>query len=223
MVLAALTGNFGMGKSYVLSVFRALGAAILDSDRVVAGLLEQEKVIRRMKGLLGDGVLDQEGQLNKKAVAEKIFSDRSLKKSVEAYLHPLVLREVDEFVSRLRGKKSVVVIEVPLLFEGGYRDKFQKVITVHTTRENALKRLRISGISRREAQARMKTQLPVRIKKKHSDFTIDNNGTRWETTRQVRRIYRELMKDAGIPPPGTAGKKTVGRAAHARRCSRASC
>jgi dephospho-CoA kinase len=71
---------------------------------------------------------------------------------------------------------------------------FHKVITVHATRENALMRLAKAGISRREAMARLRTQLPMGRKKKMADFTIDNNGTRAETKKQIAEIYGSLQK-----------------------------
>lgn len=202
MVSAALTGNYGMGKSFVLSVFRDLGATVLDSDRVVAHLLTKKKVLRRLSELLGEEILGPDGRLDKRATAEKIFGDRELKKAVEAFLHPLVLKEIHDFTSTLPDKESVVIVEVPLLFEGGYQTMFHKVITVHATREKALMRLAKTGISRSEALARLKTQLPIGIKKKMADFTIDNNSTRAETRKQIVKIYRSLRESGDNRDPG---------------------
>jgi dephospho-CoA kinase len=199
MVSAALTGNFGMGKSFVLSVFRDLGAIVLDSDHVVAHLLTQKRVLSRLTELLGGGVLGPDGRLDKKATAEKIFCDRELRKAVEAFLHPLVLKEIRDFISKLTDGGSVVIVEVPLLFEGGYQTLFQKVITVHATREKALTRLAKAGISRREALARLRIQLRIGRKKKLADFTIDNNGTRAETRKQIVKIYRSLRESEDCP------------------------
>ena len=197
-----MTGNYGMGKSFVLSVFRDLGATVLDSDRVVAHLLTKKKVLRRLSELLGEEILGPDGRLDKRATAEKIFGDRELKKAVEAFLHPLVLKEIHDFTSTLPDKGSVVIVEVPLLFEGGYQTMFHKVITVHATREKALMRLAKTGISRSEALARLKTQLPIGIKKKMADFTIDNNSTRAETRKQIVKIYRSLRESGDNRDPG---------------------
>lgn len=210
MMLAALTGNFGMGKSSVLSAFKDLGATVLDSDRIVAHLLKEKKVIRRIKELLGEEILGPDGQLDKKAAAEKIFGNRELKRALEAFLHPLVLKEINDFISRLKDKGSIVVVEVPLLFEGGYQGMFNKVITVYSTRENALRRLAKAGISREEAIARLKTQLPIRIKRRQSDFTINNNGTRRETRKQIEKIYG-LLREGIENEPGNSSRKGPGR------------
>jgi dephospho-CoA kinase len=201
MLAAALTGNFGMGKSYVLSVFRDLGAATLDSDRLVNTILTERAVLARVKDLLGD-VCGPDGSLDKKRVAERIFSDPRLRVSLEAIIHPIVLERVDEFILSVRERFPVAVIEVPLLFEGGYSNRFQKVITVFASEETALQRLMESGITRDEALARLRNQLPIETKKKRADFTIDNGGSREETRKQVEALYRTLLGCAAAPVIG---------------------
>jgi dephospho-CoA kinase len=200
MLLVGLTGNFGMGKSFVLSVFRGLGAVTLDSDRIVGILLREEKVIEAVRGLLGDNVLDADRKLNKKAVAERIFNDPEARKALEGIIHPMVFARVDDFVCKLRGKDLIVIVEVPLLFERDYQDRFNKVITVYTNEETAIKRLVNSGFTKEEAIARLMTQLPIDIKKQRAHYTIDNSATKDETERQVRSIYNMLMENAGTGP-----------------------
>jgi dephospho-CoA kinase len=94
MVVAGLTGNYGMGKSYALSVFKELGAVTLESDRIVADLLRDKEVLLKVGKILGDGVIMSDGELDKKAVAQRIFSDPVAKKELEGLLHPLVFAAV---------------------------------------------------------------------------------------------------------------------------------
>ena len=202
MLIAGLTGNFGMGKSYVLSLFRELGAVTLESDRIVGMLLREEGVIEKVKGLLGKDVAASGGDLDKKAIAGKIFHDRELKEKLEALLHPLVFERVEDFISKIRNRDSIVVVEVPLLFEGNYQDRFKKTITVHTAEDIALERLERSGVPRSEALARIENQMPISEKKRRADYVIDNSGTKDETRKQVKDIYeslREGLKTAGGP------------------------
>ena len=202
MLIAGLTGNFGMGKSYVLSLFRELGVVTLESDRIVGMLLREEGVIEKVKGLLGKDVAAPGGDLDKKAIARKIFHDRELKEKLEALLHPLVFERVEDFISKIRNRDSIVVVEVPLLFEGNYQDRFKKTITVHTAEDIALERLERSGVPRSEALARIENQMPISEKKRRADYVIDNSGTKDETRKQVKDIYeslREGLKTAGGP------------------------
>ncbi len=193
MLIAALTGNFGMGKSYVLSLFRELGAVTIESDRIVGMLLREEGVISKVKDLLGNGVATADGELDKKAIAGRIFHDRQLKEKLEALLHPLVFEKVEDFIRKIKKRDSVVIVEVPLLFEGNYQGRFIKTITVHTSEETALERLDRSGVPRSEALARIRTQLPISEKMRMADYLIDNGGTMDETRRQVEDIYASLL------------------------------
>lgn len=197
MFIAGLTGNFGMGKSYVLSVFKSLGAIVIDSDGIVDRLLKDEKVINEIKNLVGNGVIGDDGLPDRKYIAEKIFSNNRLREQLEALLHPLVFKEIESFIDRIedKDKERLVIIEVPLLFEGGYRDRFSRVITVYTTQRTAIERLKDEGISRNEALRRLKVQMPINIKKKLADYLIDNNGPKQRTRKQVKMIYGSLIQE----------------------------
>ena len=195
MLIAALTGNFGMGKSYVLSLFRELGAVTLESDRLVGMLLKDRGVIRKVAEMMGEDVVTPEGALDKKAVAGKIFHDREMKDKLEALLHPLVFEKVKDFTDKIKNKNSLVIVEVPLLFEGGYQTRFEKVITVCTSDETALKRLAMAGVSESDALARLRNQLPTSEKKARADYVIDNSGSKEQTRRKVEDVYRLLRRE----------------------------
>jgi dephospho-CoA kinase len=195
MFMAGLTGNFGMGKSCVLSLFGDLGAVTLDSDRIVARLLEEHRMIREIGKLFGRDVIGPDGRLDKKAVALKVFGDEASRRKIEALLHPLVFKEIDRFTEKIKDRNCIVVIEVPLLFEGDHQRRFRKIITVYTPEKTALERLVNSGFSRAEATARLKAQLPIETKKTRADYTIDNSGTKEETKKQVEEIYRLLLAE----------------------------
>ncbi len=195
MFVAGLTGNFGMGKSYVLSLFGDLGAVTLDTDRIVARLLEEEGVIREIGKLFGADAISPDGTVDKKTVARKVFGDEASRRKLEALLHPLVFVEIDRFTECIKDDNRIVIIEVPLLFEGKHRERFRKVITVCTPEETAVDRLVRSGFSREEARARLKTQIPIETKKARADYIVDNSGTKEETKGQVEKIYRSLIKD----------------------------
>ena len=195
MIVVGLTGNYGMGKSSVAALFRELGAHALDSDKIVAGLLKQESVRGQILGLLGVSVLKADGTLNKQLIAEIIFKHAVVRKRLEALLHPLVLEQVDKAVKRIRDANSIVVVEVPLLFEGKFQNRFDRTLTVYTSQMTALARLKKTGIARKDALSRLKAQMDIRLKKKLSDFCINNNGTKRQTEMQVMRIFQSLVKE----------------------------
>ena len=100
-----------------------------------------------------------------------------------------------DFTKRIKNKDSLVIVEVPLLFEGDYQAGFEKVITVCTADETALKRLAMVGVSERDALARLRNQLPISEKKVRADYVIDNSGSKEQTKKQVEDVYRLLRRE----------------------------
>lgn len=199
MLLVGLTGNYGMGKSAVLTMFKKLGATTVDTDRIVELLLTEKDVLEKIRGLLGDNVFYKNSSLNKKKVADLIFKNDVLRYSLEDILHPLVFERIKIFLDKINGDK-IIIIEVPLLHERGYKDRFDKTITVYTNEEVALNRLEKDGTTREEALLRLKSQLPITKKVKQSDFVIDNNGPIEEAMAQVEIIYKKLLKLSQAKP-----------------------
>ena len=196
MFLVGLTGNYGMGKSTVLHMFRKFGVITIDADKIVESLLEEKSVLENIRELLGDRVFDKNGSLNKKKIVDIIFDNNALRHSLEDTLHPLVFEKIKDFLDKMNEKDKVAMIEVPLLFERGYEDRFDRTITIYTKEEVALNRLEKDGVNREEAVLRLKAQLPIEEKIKRADYVIDNNGTPEETMGQVERIYNKLLKEA---------------------------
>jgi dephospho-CoA kinase len=196
MLLIGLTGNYGMGKSTVLSMFEKLGAAILDTDKIVESLLTEKDVLEKIRGLLDDKILDENGSLNKRKVADLIFKNNKLRYLLENILHPLVFERIEFFLDKINKKDEIILIAVPLLYERGYEERFDRTITVYTQEETALNRLEKEGITREEAVLRLKAQLPIEDKTRRSDFAIDNNGTIEKTMSQVKKIYKKLREVA---------------------------
>jgi dephospho-CoA kinase len=196
MLLVALTGNYGMGKSTVLSLFRKLGISTLDADKIVESLLGKREFLKKIRLLMGDAVFNKNGILNKKLVAEVIFKKALLRRSLEDLLHPFVFEKINDFVEKMNANDKVLIIAAPLVYERRYEKRFDRTIVVHTTEENALTRLEMKGVPKKDALLRLRAQLPIKEKMKRADFLIDNNGTLNETTIQVQNLYKKLLKEA---------------------------
>jgi dephospho-CoA kinase len=196
VLLIGLTGNFGMGKSLVLDTFEELGAFTVDADDIVHELLEEKSVLDKIRQLLGDEVFDEEGNLLKDKMADKIFAEERLRFEMEDLLHPLVFERI--FAMLEEAKPSLAVVEATLIFERGYDKKFNKTITVYTDEETALGRLEEAGIDRQAALDRLKWQLPIEEKKRLADFAINNSGPPEETERKIKEIYDIVAEEARI-------------------------
>jgi dephospho-CoA kinase len=183
-----------MGKSTVLKAFAELGAHTISSDEVVSRLLAMPPVVKQIKDVLGPGVVAPDGSLDRKAVADIIFEDDARREAYEALIHPLVFEMLD---SLLRGVTAdVVLVEVPLLYEGGHEIRFKRVVAVYTDENVALERIQDAGRDRMDAARRLMVQMPVGEKVRRSTYTIDNNGTPELAAAQARQVYRALLAEA---------------------------
>lgn len=198
MFIVGLTGNYGMGKSAVLSMFRELGAVTIDADWVVQQLLREKTILKKIKTLFGAGVFDKKGALDKSKIAQRIFRNKSLRLKLEDLLHPLVFERIDDFFRKTRNGNKVFIVEAPLIFERGYEGRFDKMVTVFTRDTIAINRLSMHGISPKEVIERLKCQLPIKEKIKKSDFVIDNSMNPEKTKKQVTAVYKELLKETKI-------------------------
>lgn len=191
MTLIGLTGNYGMGKSTVARMFKELGAFVIDTDDIVCELLKDPALIYEIKKAFGEDIAEG-GEINKRVLAEIVFEHPHLRISLENILHPGVFKKIDEEIAKITYTSAIVIIEAPVIFERGYQNRFDKIITVYTSEEIAINRLKEKGISEDDARKRLKSQFPIEMKVKKSDFAIDNSKDIENTRRQVKEIYSKL-------------------------------
>jgi dephospho-CoA kinase len=187
-----LTGGFGTGKSTVAGIFKELGAEIIDADRLARECLEPgREECRRVIEQFGEKILTPDGGIDRKALAAEVFADPELLERLNRIVHPVVIQEMDEKLSRSRKPVSVAVI--PLLFEVGLQDQFDYVLVVEADEKTVRERTAAArGMTEREIASRRSAQLPLAEKIRRADFVIDNNGPLEETRRQVEEIWARL-------------------------------
>jgi dephospho-CoA kinase len=197
MPFIGLTGGYGTGKTTVLKFFRSMGSYTVNADSIVHNLLRSPAIIKRLAALLGKNILTKRAQrvvINRKRMAEIIFNDPDKRMAVEKLLHPEVIKEASNMLKQImaKDKRAVIVFEVPLMFEGGYQDIFDKTIMVYCTAKTAIKRLMMTGLSEEEIKQRMKAQMPSSKKKAMADYVINNNAGIVKTKAQVKNIFLKL-------------------------------
>lgn len=194
MIKVGLTGNYGMGKSTVAKYFSKLGAYVIDTDALVSELLEKKEVVEEIRKLLGDDVVT-DGKLDKKKIAKIVFKNPFMRIYLENILHPLVFRRIEEIIEGIntRGEPKIVVIEAPVIFERGYQNRFDIIVTVFCTEEQAIERLKKKGVKEEDAKERLNSQFPIEMKKKNSDYLIDNSGSLEDTYLQVEAVFQKLV------------------------------
>ena len=200
MPTIGLTGNFGMGKTTVLGLFKELGAHTYNMDEFVHDILRRESIIRKISGVLGDEVLIHTStgpSLDKEKMASIIFGDPDRRRAVEGIIHPSVLKEIKTVRSNIlkQDRNALIVFEIPLLFEAGYGKHFDKTIVVHSKKQTAINRLKKKGFSKDDILKRYQSQMPIYKKKELADFLIENNGDIKVTSGRVKRICKRLTRN----------------------------
>jgi dephospho-CoA kinase len=174
-VAVAITGGIGAGKSEALFAFQKAGAATVSSDEIVHHLLRTDPEVKaEIVRELGEGVLDEEGAVDRKRVAKVVFGDRAKLDFLEQLLHPRVAAEYlswREGLAALPDPPEVCVTEVPLLFETGGEERFDKVVVITAPPKLREQRRRVPRDDRDERL------LPDREKVKRADFHYVNTGT----------------------------------------------
>jgi dephospho-CoA kinase len=198
MLIVGLTGGIGSGKSIVAEMFKDEGAYVIDFDFLARLVVEPGKAAwRDIIAYFGTEILNPDKTLNRSALAEIVFSDQKSRKALEKFTHPRIFEERNTLVNAIKEKdpSSIVIIDIPLLFELSFKEKFDKVILVYVCRDVQLKRMmERDGLKRQEAEKRLQAQLPIDEKRSLADCIINNEGSLENTRDQVRKIIRELRE-----------------------------
>jgi dephospho-CoA kinase len=193
-IAVAITGGIGAGKSAALDAFRAHGAATVSSDEIVHHLLAADDDVRAaIVAKLGEDVLGANGRPDRARIAQAVFGDRKLLTWLEGLLHPLVSREYlawRDQLAKLDDPPLVCVTEVPLLFEVGAADRFDKIVVI--TAPKALREQR-RRVPRDDRDARL---LPDREKVRRADYHYVNTGTFDDLHAWVGGVMAELEAEA---------------------------
>ena len=189
--VVGLTGGMGSGKSTVLSLFKKKGALVLDADAIVKDLLGSNRmVIRSVRQKFGPGVFDKSGKVDRKALAHLVFPAPKRRKALERILHPMVRKKIWREVRKPR--KTVAILDIPLLYESKWHKKLDAVIVVNATMDKRLARLKKRGFAPSEARKRIKIQMSLAEKARRADYVINNNGSIKQTKKQVDEIWKSL-------------------------------
>jgi len=189
--LLGLTGGIGSGKSTVLAMFQKKGAAVIDADAIVHGLYADDKTLHSaLVREFGDSAMKADGTVDKKMLAEIVFDAPRERKKLEELIHPRVRRKIKAELNQTQ--RSLIVVDIPLLYESRWQDEFDAVLVVNANDEIRLSRLVKRGMTRIESRKRIDAQLPMEIKLRKADFVINNNGSIAETRKQFDRLWQRI-------------------------------
>ena len=204
MLKIGLTGGIASGKSTVAHMFTDLGAHLIDAD-----VLAREAVAKGSPGLaairrrFGEGVILPDGELDRPALREIIFSDQKAREDLNRIVHPEVRRLTESRLMQIesRDRDAVVLVDVPLLFEINSQGQYRAVILVFVPENVQIKRLMARDhVGREQALAALAAQMPLAEKKDMAQFLVDNSGPLEETRSEVARVWSQIRRLAGTRP-----------------------
>jgi len=200
MLIVGLTGGVASGKTAVSEVLREEGAYIIDADQIARELVQPHgPAWNELVRTFGKEILQGDGSINRKKLADRVFEDPSQRRHLDQILHPLITEEMDRRTREIGEKnpEAIVVIDAPLLIEVGYHRRVDKLMVVVSTRTEQIERLKArDGINSEQALRILSSQMPVEEKVKLADFVIRNEGSLAEVREKAKKVFRELKKIA---------------------------
>ncbi len=200
MWIVGMTGGIGCGKSEAAKAFLALGVPVVDVDKISHTLTQAgQPTLSEIANMFGKAILSKEGELNRAALREKIFSDADAKKQLEGIMHPAIYDEVLKELA-LNASAPYQVIDIPLLFES---DRYLKLINRSlvidcdpaTQIQRASDR---SGLSVDEVKKIIATQTTRAQRNQLANDVLSNNGSVDELHKKIAQLHEKYIDTCTI-------------------------
>jgi len=192
MLVVALTGGIGSGKSTVGQIFAQLGAIVIDSDQLARDVIERGSIgFNEVVAKFGDEIL-KNGEIDRQILASLIFKDPAKRSELEQITHPLIRRAFAKMVSSA-SPDSIVINQIPLLVESNHDYKFDHIITVSASESIRSERLIKRGLTNEQIKQRMQAQATDQMREDIADSVIINEKNEQELTSQVEKIWEQLL------------------------------
>ena len=195
MKLLGLTGGIASGKSTVAAILRRLGAAIINADELSREVVQPEQdAWKEIITTFGPDILQEDKTLDRRKLRKIVFDNPHARKELEAIIHPRVRALAEKKITELAAGNSIIVYEVPLLFEAQIHLWLRPVILVAceigTQRKRLLERDHLTEI---EAQRHLDAQMNLEEKRKLADYVIENDGNLEELEQKVRAVLQQIQ------------------------------
>ena len=192
MLVVALTGGIGSGKSTVGQIFAQLGATVIDSDQLARDVIERGSIgFNEVVAKFGDGIL-KNGEIDRQILASLIFKDPAKRSELEQITHPLIRKAFAKVVSSA-SPESIIINQIPLLVESNHDYKFDHIITVSASESIRSERLIKRGLTNEQIKQRMQAQATDQMREDIADSVVVNEKSEQEITDQVEKIWEQLL------------------------------
>ncbi len=200
-VAIGLTGGIASGKSVISSLLAERGAVIIDADRLGhESYRAGTETFRRVVEAFGPDIVGDDGEIDRKRLGARVFGDADARQRLEAIVWPAIREMARERIEEARRRGApVVVLEAAVLIEAGWQDLVDEVWVAEVDPETAIQRLASrNGLTREQAEARLRAQLSNEERRRHADVVIENNGTLDDLRRRVDEAWARLRERAGV-------------------------
>ncbi|MCI5775395.1 MAG: dephospho-CoA kinase [Aerococcus sp.] len=191
--IIGLTGGIATGKSTVSNMFKAHGIPIIDADQIVYDLEHKgEQGLQAIVDTFGAQYLDSDGELDRRKFGAKVFADSKALEQLNTILRPLIRQRILDAIQDVKATDAILaILDVPLLYEGGYDAICDDVVVVAVDEAQQKARLKARNqLSDEEAIQRIHSQLSLNEKVRRADFVIDNSQSLAHTEQQVEELLK---------------------------------
>lgn len=193
MIVLGLTGSIGMGKSTAADMFRALGVPVHDADATVHALLADDRQVRAAIEARFPGVVTKDA-VDRQALGAAVFGNPEARRDLEAILHPRVRRVLESFLRRHRVLgTSLVVLDIPLLFETGGESRADGVVVVSAPASMQRRRVMARpGMDDARFAGILASQMPDQEKRRRADFVVETGLGKAYTFAKLKRLVTAI-------------------------------
>ena len=194
MLVVALTGGIGSGKSAVSSQLETLGAPVIDADLLARKMVEPgAPALLEIQTTFGDHLVDEEGRLDRSALRDIVFDHPDQRERLERILHPRIRQAMEDWIARQNAPYAVLVI--PLLFETGQTTLADRILVVDCEPELQIERvLARDKLTRAQAEQILAAQVDRKTRLQGADDIIENNGTLEELMAATEAAHQRYLK-----------------------------
>ena len=197
MRIIGITGGIGTGKSTVSAYLKQLGYDVIDADGIARDLAGDPAVLTEIRDFFGDSVIADDGSLDRKKMAELVFSDLQKREMLESIITSRVIKKVSELIDdyrngiKLAPKDKTVFLDAPTLFETGADRLVDEIWLVTCDMETRLERAGLrDDATRDKIEARIASQMSEDEKSERADVVIHNDGTKEELFRSIESMLK---------------------------------
>ena len=207
MLLVGLTGGIASGKSTVSAMLAERGAQVIDADHIARQVvMPGTPAWCKIREHFGPGVLHPDGQIDRQALADIVFADKTKLALLNEITHPAIFARIADRLEAHHDQDVVVVLDAALLIEAGLAEGVDVVIVTSSPREIQVERLAAKGVGERDASNRIAAQLAPEKRLAGADIVIDNSGSLEDLGRRVDEIWAQLQERLAGRVRGAAGR-----------------